>query len=416
MTATTTKSNTKDLLRALLGAAALSVAFAAPAAADTGPGGLAAAGGCIHRCIEKALVTTTTTSAKVAIETAVRAKVVVTARRLSSAGRIDAPVVKAVGASLVKARTLYLYGLQPERTYRISVAATDADDHTASRHGTFKTQTPQTTGFPGAGGLSSGLGCSVKCITKAVPVVIGPTAAMFDVATNVPARITVIASRAGTGSIVSNSTSPTWTKSYRHTASPLDPGTKYDLQVRATDANGHTEVHQFNFTTVERKARVTFWKIHVIEDGDPGIGQGELSFRYYLGGNEIQTDAFHKYGSGDVFDVKPSGSSRPGLPGVIPANGAAPTLDIRVFGEECDGSLMKNCVSEVVDGVPSGGNASEATAGGLFGLNALIPRGALAGNYGTMMPSGHGAYLVFETRQHGVQFRVFATVDFFFAW
>jgi hypothetical protein len=416
MTGKTGKSNTKNLLRALLAAAVLSVAFAAPAAAHTGPGrGLAAAGGCIHQCIDKALVTTTTTSARVEIETAVRTKVVVTARLLSSAGRIGGPAIKAVGPALVKARTLYLYDLRPARSYRITLAATDAEGDTAARSGTFTTKQPQTTGPPGVDGLSSGLGCSAKCITRAVPVGIGPTAAAFDVATNVPARITVITSRAGTGSIVSISTSPTWTKSYRHTASPLDPGTRYDLQVRATDANGHTEVHQFTFTTVERKARVTFWKIQVIEDGDPGIGDGELSFRYYLGGKEIQTDGFHKYGSGDVFDVKPTGSSTPGLAGVLPANGAAPKLDIRVFAEECDALLMKNCVGEVYDGVPSGGDADEATAGGLFGLNALVPPTALPGDYGTTVPSGHDAYLVFETTQYGVKFRVFATVDFFFA-
>src|SRR5215204_4706249 len=192
MTGKTSKINAKNILRALLAAAVLSVAFAAPAAADNGPGGLAAAGGCIHQCIEKALVKTTTTSTKVQIETAVRTKVVVTARRLSSAGRIDGPAIKAVGPFLVKARTLHLYDLQPKRTYRISVSATDAGGHTATRSGTFKTRKPQTTGLPGVGGLSSGLGCSVKCITKAVPVVIGPTAAVFDVATNVPAHITII--------------------------------------------------------------------------------------------------------------------------------------------------------------------------------------------------------------------------------
>src|SRR3954466_11388243 len=144
MTGKTTKSNTKNVLRTLLAAAALSVAFAAPAAADTGPGGLAATGGCIHQCIERALVTTTTTSA-VEIETDVRTKVVVTARRLSSAGRIDGSAIKAFARSLVKARTLYPYDLQPERAYRITVSATDADGHTATRSGMFKTQKPQTT-------------------------------------------------------------------------------------------------------------------------------------------------------------------------------------------------------------------------------------------------------------------------------
>ena len=72
----------------------------------------------------------------------------------------------------------------------------------------------------------------------------------------------------------------------------------------------------------------------------------------------------------------------------------------------CD-VATKNCVSEVIDGAPSGGNGSGATAGGLFGLSALVPQAALPGNYGTTMPTGHDAYVVFETTQYGVKFRVF---------
>ena len=140
MTGKTTRSDTKNVLRTLLAAAALSVAFAAPAAAETGPGGLAATGGCIHQCIEKALFKTTTTSANVEIETDVRTKVVVTARRLSSAGRVDGSAIKAFGRSLVEARTLYLYDLQPERAYGITVSATDTDGHTATRSGMFKSR------------------------------------------------------------------------------------------------------------------------------------------------------------------------------------------------------------------------------------------------------------------------------------
>ena len=396
-------------------AAALILTLAIPAtSAGQGPVE-GAAGGCALQCIEKALVTTTTTKAKVVIQTAVPAKVVVTARRLSSAGRIDGPVIKAVGPALIRSRTLFLYGLEPERTYRITVSATDAAGYTAMQFGKFKTRQVQTAGLPGAGGLSSGLGCSAKCITKAVPVHIGPTAAMFDVATNTPARITVITSLAGTGSIASITTSRTRTQSYRTTASPLYPGTRYDLRVRATDANGHTEAHEFSFRTVERKAQVTFWKIQVIEDGD-SVGQGELSFGYWLGGTEIQRDGFVKRSSGDVFDVRARGSSRPGLTGVLPANGAAPSLNVRVYGEECDYLLMSNCVGEVVGGTEVGGGAAWAFAGGPFALNSLVPKSALPAAYGTMMPSGHYAYLVFDTTQYGVKFRVFATVDFFFAW
>jgi len=75
---------------------------------------------------------------------------------------------------------------------------------------------------------------------------------------------------------------------------------------------------------------------------------------------------------------------------------------------------MSNCVREVYSAPVSGGNDSFASAGGAFGLNALLSAGALPGNYGTLLPSGHHAYLVFETTHY--KFRVFATVDWFYAW
>ena len=405
-----TSSRTTAFLGTL---AAVFAATASSAAAESGPVE-GAAGGCAIQCIEKALVTSTASSAKVEIATAVPTRVVVTARRLKL-GRVDGPAITRVGRLLRRTRALSFGGLDPERRYAITVAATDAAGHTASRSGAFSTRAVQTTGQTGPGGLSSGLGCSAKCITKAVPVQVGPTAALFEVKTSTPAKITVIASLAGTGTIASIGTSPR-TTSWRYAASPLTPGTRYDLRIRATDPNGHTELRQFAFTTVERKAQVTFWKVQVIDDGDRGIAKGELSFSYWLGNTELRTDGFRKLASGDVFDVHATGSSRPGLTGVLPANGASPTLDVRVLAEECDSLLMSNCVNEVMQTPVSGGNDSFAVAGGAFGLTSLLSAGALPGNYGTLLPSGHHAYLVFETTHFNVKFRVFATVDWFYAW
>ena len=120
--------------------------------------------------------------------------------------------------------------------------------------------------------------------------------------------------------------------------------------------------------------------------------------------------------------MHPVGTSRQGITAVIPANGANPALDIRVDGEECDGPIfMSNCVSEVVDQVPAGGGKNSsgydhATAGGAFALNTLLAQSALPGNSGTTLPSGHSAYVVFETTQHHVKFRVYAYLDYFYAW
>jgi hypothetical protein len=228
----------------------------------------------------------------------------------------------------------------------------------------------------------------------------------------------VIVSR--NGSIASIATSA-YTKSFTHAASPLSPGTTYDLFLRATDANGHTEHHHFTFKTVERKARVTLWRIKVLDDGDSGSARGELTFSYWLDKKPAGATGFRKLSSGDSFYVTANGTTRPGLTRVIPANGPNPSLDIRVHAQECDGPVfMKNCAQEALpaDWVPAGGGDCGgddcATAGGPFAVSALLSHGALPGNYGTSLPSGHDAYLVFETTQYHVKFRVYAYVDFFY--
>jgi hypothetical protein len=393
---------------------------AATSAAATSPPIAVAPSGCALQCITKALVTTTATLATVEIETRVPAKVVVTARRLSNTGGLVAgpPDASVPGFLFLKSRTVFLRELEPKTTYRIVVSATDTAGRTESRTGTFETRPVETTLEPPAGGYSSGVGCSQKCITKAVPVAVGPTAATFQIATNTSAKITVIVSR--NGSIASIVTSA-YTKSFTHAASPLYPGTTYDLFVRATDANGHTEHHHFTFKTVERKARVTLWKIKVLGDGDSGSVSGELAFNYWLDKKTAGGTGFHKRSSGDSFYVNAEGTTRPGLTRVIPVNGPNPQLDIRVHALECDGHVfMKNCAQEArpAGWVPSGGGDCGdddcATAGGPFALNSLLAHGALPGNYGTSLPAGHDAYLVFETTQYHVKFRVYAYVDFFF--
>lgn len=406
-------------------ALALAIAVAGALAATTSASAASppiaiAPSGCALQCITKALVTTTASQATVEIETTVPAKVVVTARRLSSTGGLVAgpPDASVSGFLFLKSRTVYLRDLQPKTVYRIVVSATDTSGRTASQVGTFETRPVETTMEPPVGGYSSGVGCSQKCITKAVPLAVGPTAATFEVATNTPAKITVIVSR--NGGIASIATSA-YTKSFTHAASPLYSGTTYDLFIRATDANGHTEHHHFTFKTVERKARVTLWRVKVLDDGDSGRAKGELRFNYWFDKKFVSGTGFHKWSSGDSFYVKASGTTRPGLTRVIPVNGPNPKLDVRVHALECDGPVfMKNCVEEATPPgyVPAGGGDCGgddcATAGGSFALSSLLAHGALPGNYGTSLPSGHDAYLVFETTQYHVKFRVYAYVDFFF--
>jgi len=416
------------LVRAVLAlatlAAALAAATSAPAAGDPI---ILAPGGCGLQCIQKALVTSIATAARVDLGTTVPTKVVVTARRLAGNGVPVAgpPAASATDYGFRTQRTLFLVGLQPATTYLISVSATDSSGRTAHRSGTFATQPVETAVEPGAGGIAASLSCSAKCITKAVPVQIGPTAAVFEFRTNTPARIRLVVSRDAAGAdVVSQSGSPP-TTSWTGGASLLDPGTRYHLLVRATDTNGNAEERRFSFVTVERKVQVTFWKVKVLSDGDKGSVAGEMRFSYWLDRTSLDEEGdYHKRSSGDVIQVRASGTSRPGLTGTLPANGADPTLDIRVYGHECDGpARMKNCAYESrgagwypSGGGELGGDDDYATAGGAFSLSTLLAQDGLPGTYGATFPGGHDAYFVFETTQHHVKFRVYAYLDVIYAW
>jgi hypothetical protein len=401
------------------------LAGAGTAAAAGGPS-LTAGTGCSVQCIRTALVKATASSATVEIRTTVRTRVVLTARRLSTTGVLVAgpPDASASGHLLRKNRTLFLLGLQPQTTYRIFLSTTDADGHTDSRHGTFKTRAVATNVQPGAGNFSSGLGCSAQCIQKVVPVAIGPTAAVFEFGTDTPARMQLVVSRDAAGhDVASSSSSPGYVTKWTGGASVLAPGTKYFLTIRATDASGRTTLRSWSFRTDEQHVRVTLWKIKIINDGDKGRARGELQFSYWAGGGWLDGESdFHKRSSGDVLTVHAEGTSRPGLTAVFPANGRAPKLDLRVHGEECDGpARIKNCVSEAMDpswtptggGDNSGGN-DFAVAGGLLPLSSLLTAGALPPNFGMSMPEGHDGYFAFETTEHHLKFRVYAYLDVFY--
>ena len=153
MFGTTTISRTALALAASFG---LALAGAASASADGGPV-LGAGGGCALQCIQKALVTTISTASKVELRTSVPTKIVITARRLSATGGLVAgpPDADATGQTLRTERTLFLVGLKPKTTYRITVSATDGQGHTASRSGTFETSPVATAiDLGGPGGLS----------------------------------------------------------------------------------------------------------------------------------------------------------------------------------------------------------------------------------------------------------------------
>jgi hypothetical protein len=221
--------------------------------------------------------------------------------------------------------------------------------------------------------------------------------------------------------VVSDTQSAGLVTSWTTGASPLDPGTGYFVSVRATDADGRMATVWGSFQTAERPVRVTLWKVKVISDGDKGHARGEMQFDYWGNGKLFAGEAgFHKRSSGDTFTVRALGTTRPGVTMLLPANGPSPMLDIRAYGEECDGpARMKNCALESKgSGAPSGGGDiggnDFATAGGPMPLNSLLTAGVVPPRFGTSMPEGHQGYFSFETTQLHVKFRVYAFADVIF--
>ena len=338
----------------------------------------------------KALVTTTSTAAKVEIATAVPTRVVLTARRFSTIG----------GWSPARPTRQPLRHLPQDRADALP-GRPPAEDHVSDQprrdrcRGThcfadrnFRNAAGGGERPSGPATISSGLGCSAKCIQKALPVAIGPTAAVFEFGTDTPARIELVVSRDAAGhDVASRFSSGGLVTKWTASATLLDPGTRYFLSIRGTDASGRTNERHWTFETVEQHVQVTLWKIEVISDGDKGRARGELRFEYWAGATRIGDDGgFHKRKSGDVFTVHASGTSRPGLTTTLAANGRDPTFDLRVYADECDGpARMKNCEIEAREpgwiphgGGDFGGDDFGDGGRGLLARRTPRPRGAAA--------------------------------------
>lgn len=412
----------------LVAAALVAAVGLATGSASAGDGPIISAGtGCALQCIEEALVTTTATSALVELKTTVLAHLEVSIAKQAAAtttGGLTAPQTKTVSISAYSAkRTASFAGLEPETTYTIVVEATDLNQQTAYRKGTFETLPVKAQAPAGPTTLDSGLGCAAQCIEQVAFTQIRPAAsvASLDLRTATDAKIQLVLSRdkpvataAGPSQleIVAKQSSPGLTRSWRTQVGGLLPGTRYWAVVRAKDAEGRTSIRQGSFRTVSATAVVTLHKLKVLNDGDKGRNKGELHFRYEGAGEELGSNGtFQKIRSVSTVDVRVAGQSRPGMSMLLPANGDA-TLDVRVRADECDAALKKNCVLE------SGGGSADAVAGGRFDLAEILEDGALPRWYGTGVaaPPGHDGYFVLATSGTYVDFVVLATLDLRIDW
>ncbi len=398
--------------------AALALTAAATASSSPSPS-LSAGAGCAITCIDSALVTTTASSASVEVRTSVPTSVTVAGSKLDAQlGLTTAPRPKHVSLpSFLKVRTVLFPDLEPDTAYRIVVSARDMAGKLQTRSGTFRTRAVKVAIDQPDLGLSAGLGCKADCIEKGTLTsdAAVPGRARLALRATEPVTFQVRVVAKDESGAVHQLIHSTGSRKTRHEATidGLLTGTRYTVTVKATDAQGRSREETGTFRTRSSQAVVTFHKITVISDSEKGADRGEIFFDFMAGGVLGAAMDFQKIGSGDTVAVKPSGTSRPGLAIRVPIDGRA-RIDLDVLGVECDGVLlMKNCVVE------GGRWSTEQYAGDTYVATrttfdvrkAFLPSGALPGNYGTGLPAGHDAYVVWETTEHSLKYRVYATVD-----
>jgi hypothetical protein len=410
--------------------AALALAAGSPAAPPTpAPGQITAGTGCAAQCVVKALVTPTASYANVAIETSVPTKIQVLAFRAAGSGA-DATFHS---STLATQRSVFLPGLKPDTTYQIFVKATDAQGRSDSRQGSFTTRKVASAVETGIGKIKSNVGCSIQCVRKALFTHVGGTDATIDVETAEPAKLQVMLSP---DAPIQESWGPRFSFIERSVSSQglvtkwtgqlgqLRPGTKYNVIVSATDAQGQSAYQTGTLRMDDRKVRITLLKITVISDADKGsANEGEIKFDHWIGDHVFGHAHFRRIGSGATINVEGS-SGRPGVLAVLVANGTDPEFEMGTLGAECDWQQLRYCVLESGWSPHTGGGeigggigrrgGDYATAGGTFHLNSLLDSGGLSSTYGMDLPAGHDAYFAYQTTSHYLQFRVYGYLDVFY--
>jgi hypothetical protein len=175
--------------------------------------------------------------------------------------------------------------LKPETRYHIVLAAQDAQGGSSFHAGTFKT--PKV--INQIAGNEPG-GCSTGCVRSAqLKPRLGSPDVDIEVRTHVPTKLQVLANGAaiaGTdGAFVTE-----W-----DSVLALEPATRYDIVLKATDDQGRTRQHTAVVNTPQPPAShldrvlVTFHSVLVHHDGDNTVFNrtGELSFRFEVNGQRM---------------------------------------------------------------------------------------------------------------------------------
>ena len=395
---------------------AASLASCALAAAANAVGPVLRAGsGCSPACIQSALVTPTASSASVEIRTSVPASVTVETARvgaelgIAAGGPAPHDVVVPPFRTL---RTVVIPGLRPETTYRIVVHARDVQGHVETRSGTFTTRKVKVAVDLPDVGLSAGLGCKADCLERGTltsdPQV--PGRASLELRATVPVTFQVLlVARDASGRLLDQRGVATGAgrTSFETTLDGLLTGTRYTVTAKATDADGHLRSEHGTFRTRSAEATVTVHAIRIIDDADKGSNAGEIDLDLVAQGDDFWTMGFRRIDSGTTFAPRMPGTTRPGAWTTVSVDGLK-QLELQAGGVECDWQRLSRCPRE---SGPVGGDWEASATTHLDLDEAFVADGSLPPGYGTVLPAGHDAYAIFETTEHSLKFRVYATVD-----
>ena len=410
---------------ALLGALAIG---ATPAAAADGGPGLTAGTGCTVQCITEVSVHRTTTTALISPVTTVPADLTVSIKKQVSGaatGGLAAPAWT-VKHLYDPAHIAYFTDLEPDTTYAIVVTATDLQGQSSTKQGTFTTGAVKTSGVVGPATFNAGLGCGAHCITQARFWQTAPDGSVehAHLTTSTSADIElVVFPDTGDHDVVFDAHAA-GARSWKPAIGGLQPGTTYDVIVRATDLKGRTDERWGTFHTVSATAHVTIWKLKIVNDGDAGANKGELSFSYFGGDEMVLGPYYRRIGSGEVIPATAADTSREGVSFDLPADGDA-QLDVGVVASECDDYVtIDDCARATYEDDPTAANRvahddyDTAYVGGLFDLQDILHDTSLPPWYGTGVtpPPGHDGYFTFGPGDRYVKILALATVDMHYEW
>jgi hypothetical protein len=375
----------------------LVLAFASVATPASATPDLASNAGCSVDCIRTALIYPSTNAAAIRVETDTPARIQVVLRKRTAMGGGD-PEGLTTGAIVAdrssdgprKVFVAFVGGLENDTLYAVGVKAVDSQGRANRRSSTFRTLRPQTIADgTGIGDLASGEGCAAQCIRTA-QIEAGLRAAKLTVNMNVPARLMITAAQAEP---LQTSLGPSFahpevdirTNEMRTQWSgellDLVASRRYNVIIRAIDANGRMSVRQGTFETAKRQAIVTFKRIRVHYDGDKGSNRGELAFhakvngywRLERGEGKVRSNSTVHFpnGGGIGFtdltrwiDIKVQAVERDKTGTCFDYVGSGPF-------PELSGSTKKNCVKRTWN-----------TAHGQFDLDEVFAQDALLPGFG----------------------------------